>query len=39
VAKKKFKNINKRVLEGMNIQMARGFDKIAEIKYGSVVEF
>jgi hypothetical protein len=38
-AKQKFGNVNKNVLEGMNIQTARGSDKIYEIKYRSITEF
>jgi hypothetical protein len=38
-AKQKFGNKNESVLEGMNIHMARGSDKIDEIKYGCITEF
>jgi hypothetical protein len=35
-AKQKFENINKSVPKRMNIQTARGSDKIDKIKYGSI---
>jgi hypothetical protein len=38
-AKQKFGNVNEIVPEETNIQMARGFDKINKLKYGSIAKF